>query len=155
MSGHGLLRLIGAHPVTLWTIRHLVNPIDRLVVRGSRGRLPPLTGLVVPTLLVTTIGRRTGQTRSVPLVYVRDGDNFVVGNARPENERTNPWVLNLREMSKTTIHVHGADVMVEVRELDVTDADRLWPSLVRIWPALDQFYMATGQRSVFSLQPVD
>lgn len=87
---------IGSRPAIVWTIKHLVSPIDRLIVRLSGGRLPPISAIAVPTLLLTTVGRRSGQARTTPLVCIHDSGNYVVANARPAGERRNPWVLNLR-----------------------------------------------------------
>jgi F420H(2)-dependent quinone reductase len=150
-----VLASFGSHPVTLWLIRHVVSPMDRLVVRLSGGRIPPPTSLLVPTLLLTTSGRRSGIERVTPLIYVRAGDSYVVGNARPAGERKNPWVLNLRLMDEAVIRIRGVSIKVAVDELGADDADLHWPQLVAVWPALDEFYKATGQRFVFLLEPVE
>jgi deazaflavin-dependent oxidoreductase (nitroreductase family) len=136
-------------------VKHLINPIDRATVRLSRGRLGPITGLFVPTLLVSTSGRMTGEVRTVPLIYIRDGNDYIVGNARPKEQPTNPWVLNLRAADLATVRVGRQDISVSVTELDAERADRLWPGLTRIWPALDEFFADTGERSVFALRPLD
>jgi F420H(2)-dependent quinone reductase len=146
---------IGSHPAARWMIRHVVSPLDRLVVHLSGGRLPPPTGLFVPTLILTTIGRRSGTERATPVIYVRAGSCYVVGNARPRGERPNPWVLNLREMAETTIRVATESMRVTVEELGPDQAELQWPRLVAIWPALDDFFKATGKRAVFLLRPVE
>jgi hypothetical protein len=64
---------IGSHPAAVWAIKHLVSPVDRFVAKVSGGGLPPPSSMAVPTLLLTTVGRHTGQKRVTPLVYVRDG----------------------------------------------------------------------------------
>ena len=81
-------------------VKHLVSPLDRMVVKVSHGRLAPPSSLVVPTLLLTLVGRHSGEEHTTPLVYVRDDARFVVANARPAGERTNPWVLNLRSAGR-------------------------------------------------------
>ncbi|MEE8331039.1 MAG: nitroreductase/quinone reductase family protein [Acidimicrobiia bacterium] len=139
----------------MWAIKHVVSPLDRLIGRISRGRLPPLSSLVVPTLLLTTVGRRSGQERTIPLVYVRDGNRFLVANARPAGERDNPWVLNLRAAARGQVKVKGQNVLVKSRELSASEAEIWWPALVEVWPAFSEHYAATGDRSVFELQPVD
>ena len=50
------------------------QPLDRLVVRALRGRLTNET-LVLPSVLMTTVGRRTGPGRTGALVFVRHGDD--------------------------------------------------------------------------------
>lgn len=143
----------GAHPAGLWIVKHIVSPIDRLVARISRGHLPLLSSLAVPTLLLTVAGRRTGVERTTPLVYVRDGGNFIVANARPAGERRNPWVLNLRAAGRAHIEVGRRVLVVLAGELDAEETGQWWPSLTRVWPAFAEQYAATGERTVFVLEP--
>lgn len=126
MFGSRIGRL-GSHPAGLWVVKHVISPVDRVVVAVSGGRLPPLSSVALPTLLLTVVGRRSGQKRTVPLVYVRDGERYVVGNARPAGERGNPWILNLRAAQRGTIQTRGHAVAVAARELDETQIERWWP----------------------------
>lgn len=143
----------GSHPAAVWAIQHIVSPLDRFVVRVSRGRLAPPSRLAVPTLLLTTVGRRTGRTRTVPLVYVRDARRFIVANARPAGEHTNPWVLNLRAAGQGSIRVGGELLPVIARELTGMEMDCWWPRLVRVWPAFGEHFATTQERYVFALEP--
>lgn len=149
------LARIGSHPLGVWAIKHLVSPLDRMVVRLSAGRLPPPSSLMVPTLLLTTTGRRSGSPRTVPLVFVRDGTRYVVANARPAGERPNPWVLNLRAAGEGTVKIGGRTFGVIAHELEHESSDRWWPVLVDAWPAFADHYAATGERTVFTLEPSD
>lgn len=144
---------LGAHPMGLWIIKHLISPLDRFLVRVSRGRLAPLSSLAVPTLLLTVVGRRSGAPRTVPLVFVRDGERYVVGNARPAGERRNPWIVNLRAAGRGRILLDGRTITVEAHELDGPEAERWWPALVKVWPAFAAEYAATNERTLFALQP--
>lgn len=150
-----VFRRIGSYRVSVWAVKHLVSPLDRFVVRISGGQLRPPSGFFVPTLLLTTVGHRSGQERTIPLVFVRDGDCYVVANARPPGERRNPWVANLRAIARGHVRVGRRTVLVDARELADADVDRWWPALVEVWPAFSDHYGATGERSVFVLKPVD
>jgi deazaflavin-dependent oxidoreductase (nitroreductase family) len=133
----------------------LVVPVDRLVSRLSRGRLVAL-GLV-PSLLITTVGRRTGQRRSNPLLYVRDGDSFVVV-ASNWGRRTPPaWALNLLADPTAWVTVAGGTHRVTGRRVDGPDRDRLWRLLLAQWPAYDAYVARAGGRDIpiFRLEPAD
>ena len=149
------LSRFGASPAGLWTIKHFVSPVDRFVTRAFRGRIPPPSSLVVPSLLMTVVGRRTGENRTVPLVYVRDEDRYIVGNARPAGERRNPWVLNLRAAGAGEIQVRRKTLTVVATELDESEAEEWWPALTSVWPAFAEQYAATGERTLFALEPVE
>src|SRR5262245_41024202 len=56
--------------------KHVVSPIDRAVIRASRGRLS-MTGPEFTTMLLTTTGRKSGKQRTIPVYYVRDGKKLV------------------------------------------------------------------------------
>ncbi len=148
------IRRLGAHPAAVWVIKHVVSPLDRAVVRVSRGRLPPPSRIAVPTLLLTTVGRRSGRARTIPLVYVRDGHRYVVANARPAGERRNPWIANLRASGRARIRVRGRTMPVLAHELDESEVGRWWPSLTDRWPAFAAHYAATGERTAFILEPL-
>ena len=148
-----LRRGLGSHPVVVWAIKHLVSPLDRFVVKFSGGRLAPPSSVAVPTVLVTTRGRVSGQERTVPLVYVTDGDRFVVANARPAGERRIPWISNLRAAGQGRIRHRGRVIPIHARELDDSEAGRYWSALIEVWPAFAEHYAATGERTVFVLEP--
>ncbi|MDH3731844.1 MAG: nitroreductase family deazaflavin-dependent oxidoreductase [Acidimicrobiia bacterium] len=148
----GVAGRTGSHPIAVWAIKHLVSPLDRFVVKAFRGRLAPPSSLAVPTLLLTTVGRRSGLARTIPLIYISEGDAFFVANARPAGERQNPWVLNLRASGRGLVKLRGRSVAVTARELDDAEAGRWWPPFVEAWPAFATHYAATGERTVFALE---
>ena len=138
----------------VWLIKHVISPIDRFVVRIGRGRIPPPTRLVVPSLLLTTVGRRSGAERTVPLIYLEDGGRFLVANARPAGERRNPWVLNLRDARRGRVRHSGRCFEVAARELDQCEIEEWWPEMVDVWPAFADHYASTGERTMFALEPI-
>jgi hypothetical protein len=83
----------GGRPWFAAVARRLVGA-DRLIGRLTRGRVVAL-GLV-PSLIITTVGRRSGLPRSNPLVYVRDGGAYVVVGSNWGQLRLPAWVHNLR-----------------------------------------------------------
>ncbi len=154
-EGMNWLRRVGSHPWTVWVIKHVVSPLDRAVVRVSRGRLRPPSSLVVPTLLLTTVGHRSGRERTIPLVYVSDDVSFIVANARPAGERPNPWVTNVRAAGRARVNLGRRTIAVEAQELGGPEIEQWWPTLVELWPAFGEHYRSTGERAVFALHPID
>ena len=62
-----------------WFLSHVLHHFDRAIDQISRGRIN-LTQIVsgLPVVMLTTIGAKTGQHRTVPLVAIPDGDNVVL-----------------------------------------------------------------------------
>jgi deazaflavin-dependent oxidoreductase (nitroreductase family) len=146
---------LGSHPAVLWVTKHVISSVDRFVVRVSRGRIPPVSSFFVPTLLLTVVGRRSGSEFTTPLVYVSDGERYIVGNARPAGERSNPWVLNLRAAGRGRVLVRKREFEVGARELEGEELERCFLALTDVWPAMSDHYAATGERSVFVLEKID
>ena len=133
--------------------RRFGAPLDRMLLRASGGRLASTAG-VVPTMLLSTTGRRTGRTRTTPVMYVPDGERFVVSSENFGQQRPAAWPLNLAADPRATVQVGGRTVACRARRLDDAEADRYWPRLVEAWPAHEAYRARSGARHMFVLDPV-
>jgi F420H(2)-dependent quinone reductase len=146
----GLAHRLGGTRLGVVGIGRVVSPLQRRLYQASGGRVSPTGG--APVLLLTTTGRRTGIQRTVPLLYLRDGQRLVICNVNPGFERPNPWTLNLRAHPHARVQVGRDTFEVIARVASGAEIDRYWPGLVRIWPAYQVFYDRGGARSVFVLE---
>jgi F420H(2)-dependent quinone reductase len=147
----GAAQRLGGTRVGVLAIGRIISPLQRELYRRTGGRLS-LTGRA-PVLLLTTTGRRTGKARTVPLLYIRDGDRLVICNVNPGFERPNPWILNLRAEPHAQVQIGRATTGVRARPASEHELDRYWPQLTKMWPAYQDFYDKGGKRSVFVLEP--
>ena len=147
----GVAQRLGGTRLGVLAIGRIVSPLQRKLYRRTGGRLS-LTGRA-PVLLLTTTGRRSGKARTVPLLYIRDGDRLVICNVNPGFERPNPWILNLRAEPHAQVQIGRHTISVRARMASGQELDRYWPQLTKIWPAYQAFYGKGGQRSVFVLVP--
>lgn len=147
----GFAQRLGGTRLGVLVIGRVVSPLQRQLYRSTGGRLS-LTGRA-PVLLLTTTGRRTGKARTVPLLYLRDGDRVVICNVNPGFERPNPWVLNLRAQPRAQVQIGRDTIPVRARPVSGNELDRYWPGLAKLWPAYQAFYDRGGKRSVFVLEP--
>ena len=97
------------------------------------------------TVLVDHVGRRSGEQRTSPLLYLADGDDVVVVGSKGGSRRHPAWWLNLREMDETTIQLGGERRRVKVREATPSERERLWPRLVDIWPDYARYQERTDR----------
>lgn len=83
-----------------------------------------------PVLLLTTIGRKTGKQRTVPLIYTRDGSHYaVIATDYPA------WHKNLKHISRAMIEVAGQQHVVVARSAEAETEQRLWAQFIAQSPA--------------------
>nr|WP_246425283.1 nitroreductase family deazaflavin-dependent oxidoreductase [Streptomonospora nanhaiensis] len=108
------------------------------------------------TLILTTVGRRSGQRRSTPLIYRTDGDAFVVVASKGGDPDHPLWYKNLLANPEAEIQVKADRYRVRARTADEDEKARLWPRMAATWPQYDEYQTKT-ERSipVVVLDPVE
>ena len=109
-----------------------------------------------PILLLNTVGRRTGRKRTSPLLYVVDGEDFVV-IASKGGAATHPaWYLNLRANPEATVEIGDREVQVEAEVADPEEKARLWHKMVEMYPTYDDYQRKTEREiPLLILRPVE
>lgn len=152
-------RLAGALGRRAWfsTVARRLVPLDLAVQQRTGGRLSLLRLAGRPYLVLTTTGRRSGLARSVPLLYIPDGVDFVVVGSNWGSSRHPAWSSNLLARSDARVREGGRDIAVRARLVTGAERDRLWRELIRpTWPAYDDYDERSGDREirVFRLTPI-
>jgi deazaflavin-dependent oxidoreductase (nitroreductase family) len=143
---------LGATRLGVWSIKHIIAPIHRLLYRASGGRIFSSFGADTGVLLLTTRGRLTGKERTTPLYYLRDGNRIIICNVNPGFERTNPWVINLRAHPIARLQI-GPDIgEYHAREATQAEIEAYWPRLINLWPAYASHFEKSHQRAIFVLE---
>lgn len=133
-------------------VRALTNAHARLY-RLTRGRaaVPRF-----PTLLLTVTGRRTGEPRTVPLVYVRDGDAYVVCAAYSGSAKDPAWWLNLRANPEAMIQVGSRQGHVRANLAPSERRADLWLRLTEMYPPFRTYSGRTDRPfPIVLLQPIE
>jgi len=108
----------------------------------------------VPTLLLTTIGRRTGQPRRTALIYGQDGDGFVVVASKGGSREDPLWYRNLVADPHVDVQVADRRFPATARTAQDEERARLWTLMTGIWPSYDQYQARTDRRiPVVVLEP--
>jgi deazaflavin-dependent oxidoreductase (nitroreductase family) len=128
-------------PNVRWLLA-LVTALHRFVYRASGGRLGSNLG-GRPMLLLANVGRRSGALRHTPLLYVCDGDRYVVVASNAGDDRHPAWWLNLRERPETLVQVGREHVRVRARDATPEEAQRLWPRLEQHYAAYARYRRRT------------
>jgi F420H(2)-dependent quinone reductase len=150
-----LINRFGSTQFGVWTIKHLVSPLQRWLYQLTGGKILQLRSKGNPILLLTTRGRRTCKDRTIPVYFLRDGNRIVICNVNPGFERTNPWVLNLRANLHATAQIGAETHAYNAREATPGEINSYWPQLLEVWPAYQVHFSKSGQRNIFILERVD
>jgi deazaflavin-dependent oxidoreductase (nitroreductase family) len=99
----------------------------------------------VPTLLLTTTGRKTGQPRTSALIFARDGDGFLVVASTGGAPRHPSWYLNLVATPAAEIQVGGDHIPVTARSATDEEKPRLWGIVAEQWPNYNVYQTRTDR----------
>jgi deazaflavin-dependent oxidoreductase (nitroreductase family) len=98
-----------------------------------------------PTLLLTTTGRRTGEPRTAPLIFARDGDDFLVVASVGGMPKHPAWYLNLQADPTASIQVKGDRFDVIARTASDDEKPRLWSVVNEVWPNYEVYQSRTDR----------
>jgi deazaflavin-dependent oxidoreductase (nitroreductase family) len=97
----------------------------------------------VPTLILTTTGRKSGQPRDNPLICAADGDDHIV-IASQAGAPTHPhWYHNLRADPRVSVQVKADRFDAVARTAEGEERDRLWRLAATAWPNYDVYQTRT------------
>jgi deazaflavin-dependent oxidoreductase (nitroreductase family) len=123
---------------TGWVADHSKNYVDS---DGEQGHL----WKGVPTLLLTTQGRKSGIWRRSALIYGRDGERFVIVASQGGAPKHPAWYLNLSSNPEVEVQVGADKFAARARPATAAERARLWPVMTAIWPDYDVYQTRTDR----------
>jgi deazaflavin-dependent oxidoreductase (nitroreductase family) len=118
--------------------------VDRLVYRVTGGRYMASTGML-PMIMLTATGARSGQPRTTPLAAVMLDGEFVVVASNFGQAAHPAWSANLIAHPDARIAHRGEEIDVTAHLLTDEDKARVWPRLVEMWPLFDDYAERSGR----------
>ncbi|MDT7537927.1 MAG: hypothetical protein QOI82_1512 [Actinomycetota bacterium] len=119
--------------------------LDKVISKVSGGRFT-LTSLIVPTVVLTTTGAKSGQPRTTPLACMPDGDGvFYVVGSNFGTEKHPAWTANLMKTPSATVVYAGQTMQVDARLLSDEEKADVWPRLTKVWPVYDTYVTKTDR----------
>ncbi|MHB2016788.1 MAG: nitroreductase family deazaflavin-dependent oxidoreductase [Candidatus Xenobia bacterium] len=120
----------------------IFSRFNAFLYRLSHGRLgASLAG--APVLLLTVVGRKSGQPRTVPLLYLRDAERYVVVASKGGDPKDPDWWLNLKKTPQATILVGEQELPVTAVQASREEKGRLWPLLVQMYAGYADYQKRT------------
>jgi len=124
----GMLGLVTRFALTkpgTWLFSEVAARIDPWLMRRSAGRVNLAAGLL-PVVLLSARGARTGVERTVPLVYFTDGDEVILIASSFGRPRYPAWYTNVKANPEVTLEAKGRTARFRAREVDGEDRARLY-----------------------------
>src|SRR3954454_4275723 len=91
------------------------------------------------TLLLTTMGRKSGKPRELPLIYGRSGDDFLIVASKGGADEPPAWYVNLRADPNVRLQVKADRFPARARIATAEEKADLWRTMTSIWPAYDEY----------------
>lgn len=98
-------------------------PLDRRLLQRTEGRRTILGPFGIQILLLTTVGAKSGQRRTSPLLYVRDGNSLIVVGSNYGGDHHPAWSANLLKTPQARVTMVGTTIPVTAELLRGEESD--------------------------------
>ena len=141
----GAVRRLGRTRCFSWIAARVLPSVDARF--ATRRRSVTSLGTGFPLCYLTTLGRQTGEPRTVPLLYVADGDRVVLIASNWGRPSHPAWSLNLDANPGARLPIAGVQRAYRARRATADERARYWPEAAKIWPGYDD-YRARADRDI-------
>jgi F420H(2)-dependent quinone reductase len=114
------------------------------VYRRTNGRLGARL-LWFPAALLTTTGHTSGEPRTTPTLYLRDGDRVILPASFGGRAENPTWYRNLKENPIVEVQIRAERLQLSTRDATAEERDRYWPTLIRMYPPYRGYRDATDR----------
>ena len=144
-------RIANAHPRTVRRWGRLHARLNR----RTRGRFVP-RWFGAPVLVIETVGRKSRRRRATPVLYLREGEHFIVYAANAGAHRTPDWWLNLRAAAEGTIVLRGRRTAVRPRVLKGDEREEAYARFCEMYPHARSYPRFTDRPlPLVALEPIE
>jgi len=104
--------------------------------------------MILPTLLLISTGRKSGEEKMLPLIYKKVGDDYVIIASKGGAPAHPAWYLNLVATPDCEIRVGIDSYKVKARDAAGEERTRLWDELSEIYPPYRDYQASAGDREI-------
>jgi deazaflavin-dependent oxidoreductase (nitroreductase family) len=127
---------------------------------GTEGHMYTVTPpghaeMIVPSLLLTTTGRKSGEKYMFPLFYGKTGNSYIVVASKGGAPEHPGWYRNLLANPDVEVQVGTAKIKAHARTATGEERTRLWATALKFWPPYADYQLKTEREiPVVVLDPV-
>jgi len=128
-------------------------PLERVTSALTRGK-HPLSGFLVPSLVLHSTGAKSGLERDTELMYVPEGDGMLVTGSNFARDRHPAWTVNLLKHPAATVSVDRKLIPVRAQLVADDEREAVWKYIEDQWPGYRGYERASGRiLRIFRLTP--
>jgi len=144
-------RLAATVPVA-WLFSRSLHVVDRVLLSRTSGRVSvPRLLAGTPVISLTTVGARSGERRTVPLLAIPHGGDIALIGTNWGQGRTPGWVHNLEANPEATVEYEGRSVSAIARRAGPEEADAVFEAARSVYLGYDFYRKRVPDASVFIL----
>ena len=134
--------------------RYMTDPVAAHDWDASTNPQARASGLH-PTLFLATTGRKTGERRSIPLLYQPTGDGFIVVASKGGTDAHPAWYANLLANPECEVTAGSFVCTATARTLTGDERQPYWEWMVRFWPDYEVYQSRTAREIPVVVLKVD
>ena len=96
-------------------------------------------------LILTTTGRKSGEPRTVPLIFAADGDRCILIASKGGAPQHPLWYRNIEANPKVEVQVKGDRFPATARTVDGAERERCWALAAEQWPNYNEYVKRTSR----------
>lgn len=100
----------------------------------------------VPTLLLTTVGRKSKMKRVMPLIYGQTDEGYVVVASKGGAEQHPDWYFNLEAQPEVEVQVAQEKFAARAETVQGDARTALWNLMLPIWPPYAEYQQKTSRQ---------
>lgn len=121
----------------------VMSRLNTWIYRATGGRLGARFTHGAPVFLLITRGRKSGAERTAPLIYIEDGDDFLVVASKGGMSHHPAWYLNLEANPDCEVEIGARRVPMTATRLSADEKCTLWPRICEVYPDYDDYQRRT------------
>lgn len=144
-----------ARPVSA-ALSKALHRADSMVLKltGNKRAVTEIVGL--PIIQLTTVGAKTGKTRTMPLVSLFDGEKIALIGSNFGQKNNPGWYYNLKARPECTVQINGKPAEYVARQAEGEEREKYWNMAVSYYKGYDLYKIRAAHRQipVMILEPV-
>ena len=133
-----------------------LHRMDAVMLKLSHGRHTVTEIVGLPIIQITTIGAKSGEPRTMPLVSLFDGEKIALIGSNFGRQHNPGWYYNLKANPQCTVQVNGQEQKFIARQTEGEERERYWQMAVSYYKGYDLYKVRAAHRQipVIILEPV-